>query len=134
MDKQTISKLEEVVSYLHATERKHWEESNKPKEHIYHAVHSLAKWLDDEKNGKHLVKKIFKVLVSYATSGDMFIRAYSADEARIAAMQLLDDGKGEMSNIEQGGANHVEDIMLVEKPEENEIANADVNEEALNEE
>lgn len=53
MDKKTIASLEEVVNYLHHDEERHWDEDGKPSEHIYHAVHRLAQWLDNEKNGEH---------------------------------------------------------------------------------
>jgi hypothetical protein len=57
MDAKTLTSLEEVVNYLHVDERKHFEETEDKemkRTHIYHNVHRLAQWLDDEKNGKHL--------------------------------------------------------------------------------
>lgn len=46
MTKELYASLCEIVNYLHADERKHWEEAEKPAVHIYHDVHRVAKWLD----------------------------------------------------------------------------------------
>ena len=36
----------EVVNYLHADERKHWEEAQRPANHMYHHIHRVARRLD----------------------------------------------------------------------------------------
>ncbi len=41
--------FEEVISYLIADERKHWEECGEPKEHIYNHVMVLAEWLKNNR-------------------------------------------------------------------------------------
>lgn len=52
MDRKVYASLRRVVNYLHADERKHWEESGNPKEHIYYDIHRLAEWLDDNSREK----------------------------------------------------------------------------------
>lgn len=52
-DKKTISALESILFYLQAEEKKHWQESGRPKEHIYHSIKELANFLDKERNGKN---------------------------------------------------------------------------------
>jgi hypothetical protein len=47
MDFKTIESLREILDYLHKDEKRHWEESGKPKDgHIYHDVLRVTEWLD----------------------------------------------------------------------------------------
>ncbi len=47
MDKQTYFALRRIVEYLKEDERRHFEESNKPIDHIYRDVVSLESHLDE---------------------------------------------------------------------------------------
>lgn len=38
--------IQAMVDYLYTNEQKHWLECDKPKEHIYHSVKIVKKYLD----------------------------------------------------------------------------------------
>lgn len=50
MDQETMHSLNEILSYLYADERKHWEELGQPEAHIYHDVVRVADWLKGQTN------------------------------------------------------------------------------------
>ncbi len=47
MEKEEFKALQRIVDYLIDDERRHWEESEKPKEHIYMDVLTLAQILEE---------------------------------------------------------------------------------------
>ena len=40
-----IPKINEVVEYLYEDEKRHWEESESPEEHIFHVINQIKKQL-----------------------------------------------------------------------------------------
>jgi hypothetical protein len=48
MDIETMEALRQVVDYLWADEKRHYEEDNKPAGHIFETVQKLATYLDAE--------------------------------------------------------------------------------------
>jgi len=49
MNQEQYKALTEVVNYLYHDEQKHFEEEDKPKEHIFRDVRLLANYLEDMK-------------------------------------------------------------------------------------
>ena len=49
MNKKTLACLEEVIDYLIFNERRNWIKEKEPKEHVYHAIKKLERWLDEER-------------------------------------------------------------------------------------
>lgn len=43
--------LHALVQYFYRDERKHWQESGRPKAHIFHDVERVAAWLDETDTG-----------------------------------------------------------------------------------
>lgn len=46
MDKKTRDAIKALVDYLKVDEAKHWNEMNRPKNHIYNQIRIVDKWLD----------------------------------------------------------------------------------------
>jgi len=46
MDKKTYKSVLTVLDYL-KDEKKHWEENDKPKDHIYTHIQKLSHWADE---------------------------------------------------------------------------------------
>ena len=38
--------LTNIIEYLYETEKKHWEEMNKPRNHIYYDIKLIKNWLE----------------------------------------------------------------------------------------
>lgn len=52
MNANTLGAMRRIVLYLAKDEAKHWEESNKPKRHIYKDVLMLARFVDKATNNE----------------------------------------------------------------------------------
>jgi len=51
MDFETIESLRVILDYLYADEEKNWLEAGRPaRDHIYHDIMRVAKWLDSSDN------------------------------------------------------------------------------------
>ena len=44
MDKRTLNSLLRVIDYMTPEERKHWEEAEKPRNHIYRDLMRVRSW------------------------------------------------------------------------------------------
>lgn len=53
MDKETRGSLNEIINYLHADERRHWEELDKPAHHIFHDIERVVDWLASTRDNNH---------------------------------------------------------------------------------
>lgn len=42
LNRQETSDLKKILDYLYRDEKKHWEETNKPKEHIFVSIRNLT--------------------------------------------------------------------------------------------
>ncbi len=49
IDPKILKELEKLIDYSWQTEERHWEESDKPRDHIFVAIRRLRWWLDARK-------------------------------------------------------------------------------------
>ena len=49
MNKKILSSIHQLVEYSYPGEKRHWEESDRPKNHIYTEISRIRKWLNNLK-------------------------------------------------------------------------------------
>lgn len=49
MNKEVYESLKRIIKYLYDDEFKHWEESDKPENHIYKDIMKVVSWIDEYK-------------------------------------------------------------------------------------
>jgi len=47
MNKEVYESLKRIIKYLYDDEFKHWEESDKPENHIYKDIMKVIGWIDE---------------------------------------------------------------------------------------
>ncbi len=53
MNKKLIRSIRLLVEYSFPGEKRHWEESDKPKNHIYSEIRRIRKWLNSNKQNTY---------------------------------------------------------------------------------
>jgi len=48
MENEIFEHINKMVDYLYESEYKHWEESGKPKNHIFNSAMEVRKWIEQE--------------------------------------------------------------------------------------
>lgn len=71
--------------------------------------------------------KIHRVLVSWTTSGNMYIESRNSEDTRNIALELLEAGRGEIIEIDEADGYKIDDVQEANKPEDAEIKNASEN-------
>lgn len=56
-NKNVLTSIKKLVDYLDYDEEKHWEESDKPKYHIYLDIIKVKDWLKTQKKRRQRIKQ-----------------------------------------------------------------------------
>ena len=55
MDKYTLEALNRFINYAYDDESKHYEESDKPKDHIFEDIKLVSDWVDSQMKERGLI-------------------------------------------------------------------------------